>query len=778
MAFLPTNASQVQQFAIALYGIQVGTATMAAVQQDITNVGGLNKALNAYYAASFGSSTTAVVAASVATNLGLTGTAATDAAAYITAVLNGTAASARGEAIMGVLSLFSTLTANATFGAAATTWNTKVAAAIAYTGAADTAIVAGAEAVGQAFTLTIGADTIVGTAGNDTIKASTGLSADGSADIKTTNALDSVDGGAGVDTFVIENTGGKNTLVGTFKNVENLTFVGAGKINNDVDVASTDFSGTIKFDQTDVWFVGQKVTGLKAQTVALNKVADLTIATLAYDAAQTSATVVNTGAVANASVSLSGTKIDTVNVTSDKTATSKKLTVTDSGNTTKTFNITGTDAAAVEVESTSTEAINISGSGLVTLTTTTTAPTKTLSSVNSTGGVVYATELPVGVVFTGGAGKDSVSFGATTKAQTLGAGDDTATISSDLGTGGSIDAGEGTGDTLKMTATLAATLDNDDKFNAKVSGFEKLSLTAATTQTVDLTNLDGLNYVKEAGNGSTLTVNNFTSGGTLEFSDQSTTTAVSVKDASTGTADVFNVKLSAAATFAAGTLTASDIETININSDDTATAPASDGSVKHTLTLTADKATKINVSGDASLNLTLTNSTKVTAIDASAATSGLTTDLSVASGITLTGSAKADTVTLGQLSVVTGGAGKDAYTVTANTNANTYSTITDIAATETIQFTDRGAYAAATLGTKLSLGSTAAFADYVQAAAAGATAGVMTWFQYGGDTYVVNDGSATAAWVNGTDEIVKLTGTLDLSKATISDAGLFTYVAA
>lgn len=604
------------------------------------------------------------------------------------------------------------------------------------------------------------------------------MSADGSTDIKTTNALDSVDGGAGVDTFVIENTGGKNTLIGTFNNVENLTFVGAGKINNDADVASTDFSGTIKFDQTDVWAVGQKVTGLTGQTVALNKVADLTIATLAYDASQTSASVINAGAVGDVSVSLSGTKINTVNVTSDKTATLKKLTVTDSGNTAKTFNVTGTDAAAVEVESTSTEAINIAGSGLVTLTTTTTAPTKTLSSANSTGGVVYATELATGVVFTGGAGKDSVSFGATTKAQTLGAGDDTATISADLGTGGSIDAGEGTGDTLKMSATLAATLDNDDKFNAKVSGFEKLSLTAATTQTVDLTNLDGLNYVKEAGTGATLTVNNFTSGGTLEFSDLSTTTAVSVKDASTGTADVFNVKLSATATFAAGTLTASDIETININSDDTATTPLSDGSVKHTLTLTADKAAKINVSGDASLNLTLTGSTKVTTIDASSATSGFTTNLSVASGITLTGTAKADTITLGQLSVVTGGAGVDAYTVTANTNANTYATITDIAATETIQFTDKGAYATSPLGSKIALASTAAFADYVQAAAAGTTAGVMTWFQYGGDTYVVNDGSATAAWVNGTDEIVKLTGTIDLSKATVSAGGLFTYVAA
>ena len=200
MAFLPTNASQVQQFAVALYGIKVGTTTMAAVQQDITLVGGLNNALNAYYAASFGSVTTASVAATVSANLGLTGQAATDASAYITAVLNGTPANARGVAIQGVLSLFSTLTANATFGTAATAWNAKVAGAIAYTGTTDAVVAAGAEFAGTAFTLTTGLDagaSFVGTAGNDTF----------SGPLDSWTALDSIDGGAGTDTFTVATTG-------------------------------------------------------------------------------------------------------------------------------------------------------------------------------------------------------------------------------------------------------------------------------------------------------------------------------------------------------------------------------------------------------------------------------------------------------------------------------------------------------------------------------------------------------------------------------------------
>jgi len=632
---------------------------------------------------------------------------------------------------------------------------------------------------GQTYTLSVNTDNIVGTSNNDVINASTGLSADGSTAIATTNALDKIDGGAGVDTLVIENTGGKNTVTGTITNVENLTFVGAGNVNNNAAVDVSSFSGTITLSSTaDTAVSFTEITG---QTIAADKVADTTTVTAALKATQTSSSFSVTGAVGDAAINVAGAAMTSVSVSADKTATGKKITVTDTGNTTKTFNIASSGASAIEVESTATEAINVTGAGLVTLTTTTTAPTKTLSSTGSTGGVSYATELGTAVVFTGGAGKDSVAFGATTKAQTLGAGDDKATVSvTALGTGGSIDAGEGT-DTLVMSAANAATADNDTTFAGTISGFDKLSITAATNQTINLANLDAINYVIEAGNGNTLTIDNMLTGGTIEFTDTSTATAIVVKDASTGTSDVINVKLTAAADFNAGTATIANVETININSDDTATSP--DGTIKHTMVLTADKATKVVVSGDAQLDLTLTGSTKVTTIDASAATAGLTTNLSVASGIALTGTAKADTITLGNLSVVTGGAGTDKYTVSTPTNGNTYATITDFAVGETVQFTEAnggGTPTPATLGTKVALAATAAFADFLAAASAadGSTNSAVKWFQYGSDTYVVFDNSASTTFDNGVDQIVKLTGTLDLSKSTVSAAGLLTFVAA
>ena len=135
-----TNALKVQAFSGAMYGIQVGTTTMAQVTADITSAGGLANALNGYYTSSFGSVANATVGTTVATNLGLTGDALTNGAAYITAQLNAAAADARGAVISNILDLFAGLTADATYGAAATAYNTKVYVANAYTGTANVAI--------------------------------------------------------------------------------------------------------------------------------------------------------------------------------------------------------------------------------------------------------------------------------------------------------------------------------------------------------------------------------------------------------------------------------------------------------------------------------------------------------------------------------------------------------------------------------------------------------------------------------------------------------------
>jgi hypothetical protein len=193
MAF-PTNANQVQAFAGAMYGIQIGSVTMAQVNNDILAAGSLSAALNGYYTASFGSMATATVAATVAANLGLTGDALSEGTAYITAQLNAAAPGARGAVIASTLSLFAGLASDATFGAAATAWNTKVAAAAVYTGTTDIVIGWVGVSPGVVFTLTTGSNTFTGGTGDDTFDA--GLS---TSSLQTLNSGDRLNGGAGTD---------------------------------------------------------------------------------------------------------------------------------------------------------------------------------------------------------------------------------------------------------------------------------------------------------------------------------------------------------------------------------------------------------------------------------------------------------------------------------------------------------------------------------------------------------------------------------------------------
>ena len=225
MSFVfPTNASQVQAFAGALFGVQVGSATMAQVNADILANGGLNATLNGYYAASFGSNT-AGAASAVAKNLGLTGAALTEGTAYITAQLNAAAPSARGAVISNIVNLFGTYTTDATFGAAATAWNTKLAIAVAYTGATNEAI--GTVVVpSTTFSLVTTLDSLTGTAGNDTYTAIVGAGTG----VTTANTGDVINGGAGIDTLAITAVDAANPGLLQTSNLENVTVRALGAV--------------------------------------------------------------------------------------------------------------------------------------------------------------------------------------------------------------------------------------------------------------------------------------------------------------------------------------------------------------------------------------------------------------------------------------------------------------------------------------------------------------------------------------------------------------------
>lgn len=205
---ISTSQGLVQRYAMGLYGMQLGSTTMAAVLDEVKTNGGITKIdglFNWYYGVSFGSKPVADVAASLAANLGivagqngLTAGFVTFAKDYIAGVLNAAAPEARGTAVSQIIAAWENLAGTAEVGAAVSAWTANTANALAYaSGAQNTADVAIGTAVTQ-FTLTIGQDKFVGSAVNDMFLART---------INNGNTLqdgDQIDGGAGNDTLVAD----------------------------------------------------------------------------------------------------------------------------------------------------------------------------------------------------------------------------------------------------------------------------------------------------------------------------------------------------------------------------------------------------------------------------------------------------------------------------------------------------------------------------------------------------------------------------------------------
>jgi len=761
MSFVfPTNASQVQAFAGALFGVQVGSATMAQVNADILANGGLAKTLNGYYSATF--SSTAAAAKAVATNLGLTGAALTEGTAYITSQLNAAAADARGAVISNIVNMFGTYTADATFGAAATAWNTKVASAVAYTGATNVAIGTvnpAATVTGSIFALTAGVDSgaaFIGKEGNDTFTGNT------SAGALTLTSLDDIDGGGGTDSLTISVTGGAVDLtaaVGTkINSIENVvvsavgavtinstgytgttalatssvgnstltaatttdvvaavgapTGAGAAKIDGGKNVTltindtattgaasgntvvvggTTKNVGTVTISQTETVSDGADA-GIATGTITVTGGTVVNITSLAVaGAGSNAADVVTTGQVnvngggtaTSVSVTQSAQTVPFGTLTSGVTASAIKNTAgavviadlatalkadtiksvslthfgasTLSGNALETLSLTGGSATATAsgtftvtqsagvttagsiptaltlnlaglvgavtdtsdqytkltinsaanatvaaLDFTKVTALDVAGAGVTTISALTSLGA-TAAITSTGGGVTITSALGNDQSFTGGAGKETISIGATTKAITTGDGDDNVTATASFGTGGSVDAGLGS-DTLTMTAADAITASASTTYDAKISGFDKLTVGAATTGgTIDLDNLDNLNE---------LTLGAVTAGQTLAFTNAATglklttptsggTVTVAQKDAA-GTSDTASVTVSATTAQTVNALTLTGYEALTFNTSRSTATTA----INHVLTtLTAADATSIVVTGSAGLTL-------------------------------------------------------------------------------------------------------------------------------------------------------------------------------
>ena len=606
--------------------------------------------------------------------------------------------------------------------------------------------------------------------------------------------------GTSFTTGAVVNTAGVYTVVATTSDSADVALTGDG-------VFAT--AGALSA-ATDAVDMEEGVVGVIAGAVTVDsgtgKIAKVTIDGMGAGSTITSDDLV-TLSVANTTDDLviTNTKATTLALSLNNVASGSII--DDANGTYTALNITtGTASSNVDLDFAGVEALTIAGTKAVTLTGSTLTALKTVvitgsagvtntdtlaattTSVNASGtsGAVTLVIDNGGTSYTGGSGADSLTYADTdtTKGATLGAGDDKLTLASGTTSlTGAVNAGDGT-DTLVMVGADAATASAGTTFEAKIDGFEKLQVTATGTETVDLANMDDIKYVITSGGATALTLDNMLTGGTIEHTAAATLVTANVTDAADTEADVLNVVLKAAATIAGGEVVAEDVETINVTSTDTNTVDS-----VHTVTLTGAALTTVKVTGNAGLTLTLdADSDLVTMIDGSAMTGALTaeSDADVDGGTTikggsgddvltangtedvLNGGAGADTlIAVGDLASLTGGAGDDTFDVgSATTNVNGYASIKDLTAGDVIKFS---ATAADFVAAKVTLAGTAVFQDLANKAIATTDTGDLAWFQFGGNTYIVENISNDATeFVNGSDVIVQIIGTVDLTKSSLS----------
>ncbi len=365
------------------------------------------------------------------------------------------------------------------------------------------------------------------------------------------------------------------------------------------------------------------------------------------------------------------------------------------------------------------------------------------------------------------------------------------------------------------------------------ANFEILSLTTTGANLdLDLVKKSTFTTIALDGAAITSTVKNVSTSQSLTVNTTGASTTILLFKNVAGTADAYTInfdKETTGATFDAGTVTIDGIETVTVNSVGKTSAATDTNKIN----LDADAAKSLVITGDKALDVAFTafgdtasatNGLGVSTIDASASTAGITltnlTNLVQSwSGLTIKGGAGVDSITTGTIAyainidsgagndkiiltgattatekiIVNAGAGNDNITVGAKggtftlgagndtinvkdaavttvgaggslTPASVYTTITDIDKGDKIQFAAIGTFVKTNVSTATDLDSALALTS----------ANAISWFQFAGNTYIVDGtaGAGTAAGIQTADVIVKLNGQVDLGNSTFTGADL------
>jgi len=331
-----------------------------------------------------------------------------------------------------------------------------------------------------------------------------------------------------------------------------------------------------------------------------------------------------------------------------------------------TINITNTGSSRLSgIAAVDTTALSLAGSG--TLTMTAVNGMSTLQTVTVTGSAglsstgTFATTV-TSINASGTSGNMTINLTGLETATAFtgyqgGSGVDTVTVAT--APTKAISGGSGSADVIVNNANTDIVVGN-----ANITGFEILRAGTAATGTLSANGFTGLQLGAVAGN---ITFNNVAAGTALTFLASPGNNTTYTLANSAGTSDAVTINLNTGtssnnALIAAGTVTTTGVETINIVMTDTPTSATTgvqagrNAALVNTMTLADATATTINVSGNAGLTLTNTALDKVTTFNASAVVAG--TALAAGAVIYTSATTKANSAT----TTITGGAGADVLT--------------------------------------------------------------------------------------------------------------------
>lgn len=597
---------------------------------------------------------------------------------------------------------------------------------------------------GETYNLTPGPDTYVGTDQDDTINALP-VSATG-ANSSTLTAFDNIDGGKGRDTLNVFVNGANNNSFPATASVKNVEIVNVNWMGNAAANGLTNVANYQGVEQ--LWQAGS------AANVS-NATDDVTLGFRDVDATRLNDTITMKAGQTTANIALD----NSVGFLSTSGATTANV----SGNKAAgvfTLNVNNTGAATAVTVNTAVATTVTTGSGTVT----------SLDASGSKGAITYTTSGDVSVKT--GSGNDTVTLDATQVANatiSLGKGDDTL-----LGVGAVTANATGTYDGGEGRDTVAASLVNAGNA-AKFVNFEVLGLNKTGTLDTNLLTGSQIESLSLMAHGGTYTNVNLDQGLFIATHVGAGATTLGFEGAAGGN-DSYTV------TFArdAGTTTPTAVNTvagqINLDAIENINVVSGGTNAWNAIQLSSNTAETVTVTGSQALALTFAPNfgshpagNEVTAIDASGATGAVSINIANVTadpgGLTVSGGSADDMlIAFDFAATFTGNGGADVFNLIAATYSGpggVITTITDFSAGDVIDFKAATGGTGTALGASVDIGGVTTLADALLAAFAAASE--ATWFQYGGNTYVVHDSA--------TDHVVQLTGLLDLSTSLYDSAG-------